>query len=263
MNIIVCVKQVPSTTQVEVDPVTGVLKRDGVSGKLNPYDLFAIETAMQIKEQVDGALVKTISMGPPQAIPSLLETMYMGADEAYLLSDRKFAGADVHATSYALKSGIEKTGAYDLIICGKQTTDGDTAQVGPETAEWLGIEHAANVISVDAVDDESITVTMNLDDCIQTQKMKLPCLITIEKDACTPRLPSYRRKKLIPKDAVQIITAKDLDGLDENRLGLKGSPTQVERIFPPEKNSEKQIYEESAEDSARKIAEILKSRKIV
>jgi len=263
MNIIVCVKQVPSTTQVEVDPVTGVLKRDGVSGKLNPYDLFAIETAVKIKEEKENTVVKTISMGPPQAIPSLLETLYMGADEAYLLSDRKFAGADVHATSYALKSGVEKVGSFDLIVCGKQTTDGDTAQVGPEMAEMLGVEHVTNVLSVDSIDDNFVTVTINLDDCIQTQKMKLPCLITIEKDACTPRLPSYKRKKEIDKDCVKVITAGDIENLDENRLGLKGSPTQVERIFPPEKNSDKQMFCESGEDSAKKIVEILKSKKLV
>ncbi len=263
MNIIVCVKQVPSTSQVEVDPITGVLKRDGVSGKLNPYDLFAIETAVEIKEKTENTVVKTISMGPPQAIPSLMETLYMGADEAYLLSDRKFAGADVHATSYALKSGVQKIGGFDLIICGKQTTDGDTAQVGPEMAEMLGIEHTTNVISVDSIEKDSVTVTFNLDDVIQTQKMKLPCLITVEKDANTPRLPSYKRKKAIDKDAVKIITSNDFIDLDENKLGLKGSPTQVERIFPPEKNSDKQIFEESAENSANKIAQILKSKKLV
>ncbi len=263
MNIVVCVKQVPSTTQVEVDPVTGVLKRDGVSSKLNPYDLFAIETSVRIKEKTENTVVKSISMGPPQAIPSLLETLYMGTDEAYLLSDRKFAGADVHATSYALKSGVEKIGDFDLIICGKQTTDGDTAQVGPEMAEMLGIEHVTNVLSVDEIDDKSVTVTINLDDCIQTQKMKLPCLIAIDKDACTPRLPSYKRKKAIDKDCVKVITANDLENLDENRLGLKGSPTQVERIFPPEKNSDKQMFNESGENSAKKILEILKSNKLV
>lgn len=263
MNIIVCVKQVPGTSQVEVDPVTGVLKRDGVESKLNPYDLFALETAFRIKEKVGGGLVKTVSMGPPQAVPTLLETVYMGADETYLLSDRKFAGADVHATSYAIKSGIDKIGDFDLIICGKQTTDGDTAQVGPEVAEMLGIEHVTNVLSVDDIKKDSITVTFNLDDCLQTQEMKLPCLITIEKDACTPRLPSYKRKKNTNEDVVKVFTAADFENLDESRLGLKGSPTQVERIFPPEKNTDKQIFEGDGKDLSQKLLEILKSKKFV
>lgn len=263
MNIIVCVKQVPGTSQVEVDPVTGVLKRDGVDSKLNPYDLFALETAFRIKEKLDGVTVKTVSMGPNQAIPSLLETVYMGADESYLLSDRKFAGADVHATSYAIKSGIEKVGNFDLIICGKQTTDGDTAQVGPEVAEMLGIEHVTNVLSVDDIDNEYVTVTFNLDDCFQTQKMKLPCLITIEKDACTPRLPSYRRKRETDESIVRVFTAADLDGLDEKRCGLKGSPTQVERIFPPEKNTDKKMFTGSADTLSGTLADILKTEKFV
>lgn len=263
MNIIVCVKQVPGTSQVEVDPITGVLKRDGVQSKLNPYDLFALETAFKIKEKMDRVLVKTVSMGPVQAVPTLLETVYMGADETYLLSDRKFAGADVHATSYAIKSGIEKIGNFDLIICGKQTTDGDTAQVGPEVAEMLGIEHVTNVLSVDKIDSNSVTVTFNLDDCLQTQEMKLPCLITIEKDSCTPRLPSYKRKKNTSDDIVKVLSASDLENLDETRLGLKGSPTQVERIFPPEKNTDKQIFEGNSQTLSLKLAEILKSKKFV
>lgn len=264
MNIVVCVKQVPGTSNVEVDPVTGVLKRDGVAGKLNPYDLFALETAFRIKEK-NNATVSTISMGPNQAIPTLLETIYMGADHSYLISDRKFAGSDVHATSYAISQGIGKIGNYDLIICGKQTTDGDTAQVGPETAEWLGIEHVTNVISVDNVTEDSVTVTFNLDDCFQKQTMKLPCLITIDKDAVTPRLPSYKRKKAIEKqeDVVTVYTAADLDGLDENKCGLKGSPTQVERIFPPEKNTDKTIHEGSGEQLSKELFSILKNGKYI
>lgn len=262
MNIIVCVKQVPGTSQVEVDPVTGVLKRDGVDSKMNPYDLFALEAAFRIRESVGGT-VRTVSMGPNQAIPTLLETVYMGADSAVLLSDRKFAGADVHATSYAIKSGIERMADYDLIVCGKQTTDGDTAQVGPEVAEMLGIEHVTNVMSVDAVDEKSITVTFMLDDRIQTQKMQLPCLITLEKDAYTPRLPSYRRKKEIGEDCVTVYTAADLNGLDESRCGLKGSPTQVERIFPPQKNTDKKTYTGSADELSATLRELLSAKKFL
>ena len=262
MNLIVCVKQVPGTSNVEVDPVTGVLKRDGVDSKLNPYDLFALEAAFRIRDKVGGT-VRTLSMGPTQAIPSLKETLAMGADSALLLSDRKFAGADVHATSYAIKSGIESMGDFDLILCGKQTTDGDTAQVGPETAEWLGIEHATNVSAIEEVTEDSITVTFSLDDRLQTQKMKLPCLITLEKDAFTPRLPSYRRMKAVTEEQITVRSAADLPGLDETKCGLKGSPTQVERIFPPEKNTDKETFTGSGAELAEKLGGLLKAKKFI
>ena len=266
MDIIVCVKQVPGTTNVEVDPVTGVLKRDGLSSKLNPYDLFALETAFSVRESSadpGSVRIRTLSMGPGQAVSSLLETIYMGADEAFLLSDRRFAGADVQATGYTLKCGIENTGRYDLIICGKQTTDGDTAQVGPELAEQLGIEHASNVISVDSVEDGSVTVTVNLDSVLQTQKMKFPCLITIEKDANTPRLPSFRRKFATGEGAVRVLSADDLPGIDLGRCGLKGSPTRVEKIFPPESGSDREIFEGTADELSDGMLSILRTRKFL
>ena len=263
MNIVVCVKQVPGTSNVEVDPVTGVLKRDGLSSKLNPYDLFALETAFRLRERVGDARVKTLSMGPGQAVASLLETVCMGADEGWLLSDRCFAGSDVQATSYALRCGMEKLGGFDLILCGKQTTDGDTAQVGPELAEQLGIEHAANVVSVDEITDDSVTVTINLDRVFQTQKMRLPCLLTIEKDACTPRLPSFKRKFATKDDAVTVLSSADLAGLDATRCGLKGSPTQVERIFPPESGGDRQLFEGDGDRLADGLYRLLADRKFV
>lgn len=262
MDIIVCIKQVPDTTNVEVDPVTGVLKRDGVASKLNPYDLYALETAMTLCEKYGGS-VSTITMGPPQARESLMESIYMGAQRAALLCDRAFAGADVAATSYALSQGIRKLGQFDLIICGKQTTDGDTAQVGAETAELLGIEHAANVYRIDGVDKTGITLTMNMDDAMQKQQMRLPCLITIEKDANTPRLPSYKRKCAAREDMVCMYTLADLEDADSGHYGLKGSPTQVERIFPPDKNDEKRIFDGTGEELAADIAKLLVARKFI
>ena len=262
LTIIVCVKQVPASSNVDVDPVTGVLKRDGTNVKLNPYDLFALEMAFRLKEDMGGCIT-ALSMGPSSALSSLLETVYMGADKGVLLSDRVFAGSDVQATSYALKCGVNKIGSYDLIICGKQTTDGDTAQVGPELAEQLGIEHASNVISVDSIDGEYITVTLNLDDVYQTQKMKLPCLLTIEKDACTPRLPSFRRKLAAPPDCIQVYTADQLEDIDRSKCGLKGSPTQVERIFPPDSDTKQIIFEGDAETLSKELYSILTSEKIV
>jgi electron transfer flavoprotein beta subunit len=261
MNIIVCVKQVPGTNQVEVDPVTGVLKRDGVAGKLNPYDLFALETAFALAERYGGS-VKTVTMGPPQARAALEETLWMGADEAVLLTDRKFGGADVAATSNTLAHGIRALGDFDLLICGKQTTDGDTAQVGPELAEQLGIEHAANVTEAEPEED-GIRVTVNMDDVIMIQKMRYPCLITIDKDANTPRLPSFRRKFATGDGAVKVLTADDLEGTDAGRLGLKGSPTRVERIFPPESSDSRELFEGTSAELAEGLYSVLKSRKFL
>ena len=263
MNIIVCVKQVPGTTQVEIDPETGVLKRDGVAGKLNPYDLFALETALKLAEQTDGS-VTTLSMGPPQAADALKETLWMGASAGILLSDRKFGGADVAATSTALSLGVKEAGDFDLVICGKQTTDGDTAQVGPELAERLRIEHAANIIEIKEVGDGYITCVMDMDSSFQTLKIKLPCLITMDKDTCTPRLPSYRKKKAISgKENIRVLTAADIKDADPGKLGLKGSPTQVERIFPPEKNTDKKILNGTGEELAGSLYEILSQKKFI
>jgi len=263
MTILVCVKQVPGTNKVEVDPETGVLKRAGVAAKLNPYDLFALETAFRLAEETGGT-VKTLSMGPPQAEEALIETLWMGAEEAVLLCDRKFAGADVAATSYALALGVHEMGAFDIILCGKQTTDGDTAQVGPELAERLGIEHAANVLRIDSISESGITVTIDLDSALQTQQMALPCLLTIDKDVNTPRLPSYRRKKALDtKTKVRVLAAADLPNADETRLGLKGSPTQVVRVFPPETNAERQIFDGTSVELADQLYCMLCAQKFV
>lgn len=263
MRIIVCCKQVPGTNKVEVDEKTGVLKRAGVAAKLNPYDLFALETAFTLAEK-NGGSVKTLSMGPPQAKEALTETLWMGADEGALLCDKAFAGADVAATSYALSLGVREIGEFDLILCGKQTTDGDTAQVGPELAERLGIEHATNVVRIDGIDENSITVTIDLDSVLQTQRMAFPCLLTIDKDANTPRLPSYNRKKAIDAEKqICVLTACDLPGADTSKLGLKGSPTQVERIFPPENHVEKQTFTGTGTELANALYGLLREQKFV
>ena len=193
MNTIVCIKQVPGTSKVEVDEKTGVLKRDGIDTKMNPYDLYALETAFNIKEKKGGS-ISVISMGPPQAMEVIREAFSMGADNGVLISDRKFAGADVLATSYTISQGIRKTGDFDLIICGKQTTDGDTAQVGPEIAEYLGIPHVANVRKILEIENDYITVEMDMPNTVEIVEVKYPCLLTVEKDIFEPRLPSYRKK---------------------------------------------------------------------
>lgn len=262
MNIIVCIKQVPSTSNVEVDPVTGVLKRDGTKGKLNPYDLFALEEAFSLKEQYGGKIT-AISMGPQQAEQALREAMHMGADAGVLVSDRRFAGADVLATSYTLSQCVRKLGNYDLIICGKQTTDGDTAQVGPEMAEFLNIPHASNVLSINLAAETTLSMQVNMDHSIYIQQLAMPCLITIDKDANTPRLPSYLRRKRLSGAPVVVWNMDDLPGRDAGHYGLSGSPTQVERIFPPQVNIDREFYTGSGEQLANTLYTLLQQKKMI
>ncbi|MTI94594.1 MAG: electron transfer flavoprotein subunit beta/FixA family protein [Firmicutes bacterium] len=261
MHIIVCVKQVPETTSVEVDE-NGVLIRDGVDSKLNPYDLYALETAMRLREELGGE-VTVVTMGPPQARAVIQEAYMMGADRGYVFSDRKFAGADVLATAYTLSQGIRALGAPDLIICGKQTTDGDTAQVGPAIAEYLGLPHVAWVTAIEAVNKQSITVTMDMADSEETVRMPFPCLLTVEKGIYQPRLPSFRRKLATADREIPMLCFADFKDQDENRYGLSGSPTQVERIFNPEGNLEKEIWDGEGKELAGRIFAKLRELKFV
>ncbi|AEB75475.1 electron transfer flavoprotein subunit beta/FixA family protein [Clostridium botulinum] len=262
MEILVCIKQVPGTSKVEVDPITGVLKRDGIDSKMNPYDLFALETAFRIRQQKGGE-VNVITMGPPQAKEIIKEAFMMGADEGTLLSDRKFAGADVLATAYTISQGVKMTGNPDLIICGKQTTDGDTAQVGPEMAEYLKIPHVANVRRIVEVKEKSITVEMDMPETVEIQEIKYPCLITVEKDIFTSRLPSYKMKLSTKEKEIKVFGLKDFEDIEENHYGLNGSATQVERIFPPEVNTDKEMWEGNEEELTDKLLEKLKELKFV
>jgi electron transfer flavoprotein beta subunit len=261
MKMLVCVKQVPGTSNVEVDPETGVLIRDGVESKMNPFDLYALETAFRLKEKLGGTIT-SLSMGPMQSKEVLYESFYMGADEGCLLSDRKFGGADVVATSYTLAQGVKKLGNFDLIVCGKQTTDGDTAQVGPEMAEFLGIPHVTNVIKILVANDKGLTVQMNMEESIEIQRVPYPCLITVDKDIYTPRLPSYKRKLAIKENPeIKILSLKDMYDTNEKNYGLSGSPTQVERIFPPESNVEKISFEGDGKMLAKNLFNILSEKK--
>ncbi|WP_443659800.1 electron transfer flavoprotein subunit beta/FixA family protein [Clostridium algidicarnis] len=262
MEILVCIKQVPGTSKVEVDPVTGVLKRDGVDSKMNPYDLYALETALKIKEE-KGGLIKVISMGPPQAKDVIKEAYMMGADEGALVTDRKFAGADVLATSYTISQGVKKMGTFDIILCGKQTTDGDTAQVGPEMAEYLQIPHIANVLKIIEVKEKSIIVEMDMSNTVEIAEVQFPCLLTVEKDIFQPRLPSYRKKMATKDREIKIITLNDFEDKDENKYGLNGSPTQVERIFPPDINNNRENWTGNSTELSFKIARKLKELKFI
>lgn len=262
MDILVCIKQVPETNKVEVDPVTGVLKRDGAASKMNPYDLYALETALRLRAAHGGSLT-VISMGPPQAKQVIREAYAMGADRGLLLSDRRFGGADVLATSYTLSQGIRKAGHFDLILCGKQTTDGDTAQVGPEISEYLDIPSVANVLRITQVTQKDITVEMDMGADVEIAKVQFPCLLSVEKDIYQPRLPSYVLKKQKQEEPIAVLSLSDMEDQDEHHYGLNGSPTQVQRIFPPESHVHQEIWNDSGDRQAQRLVEKLAELKIL
>lgn len=255
-------KQVPAGTKVDIDPETGAMKRLSGETRTNPYDLFALEAALQLREKVGGS-VTVLTMGPPQAEEMMRDAYTMGADDAVILSDRKFAGADVLATSYALSQGITAIGDIDLIICGKQTTDGDTAQVGPAIAEHLGIPHAAWVSEIVDADSESIQVKQDLVSVSQTSKIPYPCLITVDKDMCVPRLPSYLLQKQSKDRPVKIMIFEDMADQNLSKYGLVGSPTAVEKMFaPPE--VEKQVYfDGDAKEKTKQLFDVLVNKKVI
>lgn len=262
MKIIVCMKQVPATSQVEIDPDTGAMKRLSANTRTNPFDLFALETALQLREQVGGT-VTVLTMGPPSAEVMMKDAFTMGADEAVILSDRIFAGADVLATSYTLAQGISVLGGADLILCGRQTTDGDTAQVGPAIAEHLGLPHCAWVSEIIAATEEKITLKQELGSVTQVSEMHYPCLVTVDKDMCVPRLPSYRLKKATADKKPRVLTYEDLPDRRQDRYGLAGSPTQVARMFPPPTADSRVFFSGTAAEQAQQLAATLKAKKII
>ena len=259
MKIFVCIKQVPATNQVQVDEKTGVLKRSGVRSKMNPYDLFALETALRLRE-AHGGSVTVGTMGPPQAAAIIREAYLMGADDGYVFSDRRLGGADVLATSYTLSQAIQSIGNFDLILCGKQTTDGDTAQVGPAIAEHMGIPHAAWVSEL-SVSGNGVNARQQLQDVIETVHMPFPCLVTVEQDIYMPRLPSLKKAREVAEREIHMLGLEAFPDQEENHYGLSGSPTQVERIFPPEQDQTHEIWEEAG--ASARLYEQLKKWKFV
>lgn len=262
MKIAVCIKQVPGTKDVDIDPKTGVLMRSGVRSKMNPYDLFAIETAMRLKTRMC-AEVTALTMGPPQAESVIREAYMMGVDNGYILTDRKFAGSDVLATSYTLAEGLAKLGEFQLIICGKQTTDGDTAQVGPAMAEHLGIPHVSWVSKIVEIDESGIVVEQNMEESYEVVRIEYPCLITVDKDIYTPRLPSYVEMKKTGERPVNVLNYSSFDGKGSERFGLSGSPTQVEKVFRPENNPERVVWEGNDSENTEKLFNLLKEKKFI
>ncbi|GKH46658.1 MULTISPECIES: electron transfer flavoprotein subunit beta/FixA family protein [Anaerotruncus] len=262
MNIFVCIKQVPGTNKVDIDPVTGTLKRGGVDSKMNPYDLYALETALRLRERCGGK-VSVVSMGPPQAETVIREAYAMGADEGVLLSDRRFGGADVLATSYALSQGVRRLGEFDLLLCGKQTTDGDTAQVGPELAEWLGIPSVSNVRKILEIGEDGVSVEMDMPDDVERVRVRFPCLLTVDQDIFQPRLPSYVKKTESAGRPVEILTLDEMEDREETHYGLNGSPTQVQRIFPPAVNDRRELWKEEGEALSDRLYALLRDKKFV
>lgn len=263
MNIVVCVKQVPDTTEVKLDPVKGTLIRDGVPSIINPDDKAALEAALCIREQAGGK-VTVVSMGPPQADVALREALAMGADEAVLVTDRAFGGADTWATSYTIASAIKKLD-YDLIIAGRQAIDGDTAQVGPQIAQHLGLPQVSYVENIEAVNERSIVLRRQFEDRYHIVEAQLPCLITVLSELNKPRYMSvsgvfdaYRKKK------VAKITLADLeDVIDKSNIGLGGSPTRVKQSFTKQPKGKGEKFETDADDAVRIIVEKLAEKHLI
>jgi electron transfer flavoprotein beta subunit len=255
MRIIVCVKQVPDVTEVRIDPKTNTLIREGVPSIMNPYDLHAVEAALQIKEATSGK-VTVITMGPPQAEEVLRETISMGVDDAVLLTDRRFAGADTWATAYTLSRAAKKIG-FDLIICGKQAIDGDTAQVGPEMAEFLYIPHVSYVRRIEKIEPSEMIIERLMDDCYEKIWVSLPALITVVKELNSPRPPSIRGKMAAKKAVIPRWNANDIEA-EEDKIGLKGSPTMVKNIFAPPPRGERRILEGTPEEQVNTLLKELR-----
>jgi len=252
MNIVVCVKQVPGTTEVKMNEETNTIIREGVESIINPFDTYAVEEALRIREKVGGK-VTVLSMGIPSVVSLLKETIALGVDDAVLLSDRAFAGADTLATSYALSMGIHKIENVDLIICGKQATDGDTAQVGPSLAEKLGYPHTTYVRKIEDINDSYIRCQRMTEDGYEVIEMPLPAVITVVKEINVPRLPSIKGIMKSNKTAVNVWSAEDINA-DENLCGLKGSPTQVVKTFVPVHDIKSEMIEGDVEEQAEKLA---------
>lgn len=260
MNILVCVKQVPDTTEIRIDPETNRLIRDGVPSIVNPFDGYALEMAARIKDERDDVKIVVVSMGPEQAKEALKNCLAVGGDAAYLISGRKFGGSDTLATSYILSRGIAKIeeteGKFDAIFCGKQAIDGDTAQVGPELAEHLGLPQVTYGLTAEIVDDE-IQITRETEDGQEILAMDFPCLVTATKPNFDPRLPKIKDKLAARKKEITVLSEDDLD-CDFSLCGLGGSPTKVKKTFvPPVKHGGMKIEAETGEEAAQKLAELL------
>ncbi len=255
MNIIVCVKQVPDAKDVRLDPETNTLAREGVQSIMNPYDQHAVEEAVRLKEQLGGE-VTVLSMGPPQAEEVLKQAISCGADHAVLVSDRAFAGADTWATSYTLGKAVNKIGDFDLILCGKQAIDGDTAQVGPGLAIQLDIPFVTCIQKIREATESELVMERMMDDGYDVVAVKYPMLLTVVKDLNEPRVPSLKGKMKAKKAEIQVLSAEDV-GADSAKIGLAGSPTQVVDVFPPPPRGERALLTGSIDEQVEQLVEKL------
>lgn len=258
MNIVVCIKQVPDTAEIKINPETNTLVREGVPSIINPYDLHALEAGVQIKEELGGT-VTVITMGPPQAESALREAISLGADEVILISDRAFAGSDTWATSYTLSRAIKKIGA-DIIFCGKQAIDGDTAQVGPETAEFLGIPHISYVKKIEYIKDGVIRVQRMMEDGYDVVESPLPVLLTVVKELNEPRMPSIRGVLASRRAEIKRMGMADIEA-EEDCIGLRGSPTKVKNIFAPERRKDSMMIDGTPEEQVERLIEEMRKIK--
>jgi electron transfer flavoprotein beta subunit len=241
LKIIVCIKQVPDTTNIRIDPETNTLIREGVESIINPFDEYALEEGIRLQEEYGGE-TSALSMGPPQVENALRDTLSMGIQNAYLLCDRAFAGADTLATGYTLAAGIRKLGGADIILMGRQAIDGDTGQVGPGVAENLGIAHITDIKKIERVDENgTLIVQRAVEDGYVRLKTRLPVLLTVVKEINEPRLPSLKNKMLARKKEIKIWNKDDLE-VYPGRLGLNGSPTWVTKIFTPPKSQRGMLF---------------------
>ena len=267
MNILVCIKQVPDTTEIKIDPVKNTLIRDGVPSIVNPFDTYALESAARIKDNNPDAKIVVVTMGPPQAEKALRECLAIAADKAYLVTDRKFGGSDTLATSYVLRKTVEKLegleGKFDAIFCGKQAIDGDTGQVGPELAEWLDLPQVTNCWEIEVAGD-GLKAKKQTDDGFEIIGIKMPCLITYTQPSWEVRYPNIKRKLAANKAEIPQITVADLTDVEEVRLGLNGSPTKVKKSFvPPKREGGIKIEEETPEEGAKKLFKMLNDASII
>jgi electron transfer flavoprotein beta subunit len=261
MNVVVCLKQVPGTTEVKIDAETNTLVRQGIKNIMNPLDTYALEEGVRIKERYGGK-VTVISMGPPQAEEMLREAISLGADEAILLSDSAFAGADTWATAYTLATAINKLGQYDIIICGRQTFDGDTGQVGPELAEMLGVPLVAYVNRIEEMSDGQMRVQRMIDEGHEVIQAPLPVVITATKDINVPRLPSLRGIAKSESAVIPVWNSQEL-GADPARVGLSGSFTRVIKVFFPERTRQAEVFQGELEEQVDRLVDKLKSAGLV
>jgi electron transfer flavoprotein alpha/beta subunit len=265
MKIVVCIKQVPDTNEVKIDHKTGTLIRKGVPSIINPDDKNALEEALRIKDEHEDTTVTVLTMGPPQAKDALKEALAMGADEAILLTDRAFAGSDTWATATILSAALDKIGDYDIIFCGRQAIDGDTAQVGPEIAQFLELPQITYVSDLEVdVENNKVIAHRNIEDGYFVVESKMPVLLTAIKDLNTPRyMSTWGIFQKATKTEIIEWTVDDIT-VDLTQIGLKGSPTNVYKTFVPTKEFKGEILEgETSQDKAREFVARMKERHIL